>query len=107
MMAEKPDRLADDHLEIVASARPVAEKSQYQQAQLKSTFDTLSLWKCAWVFRCTVLVAGLAGFTAVTDGEYLRLIELPFLMDVGRISIPTFGSHSGQYWIQGAIFTRI
>ena len=56
----------------VEAVEPVitqTEKRGIQDNQLKSTFDALSIWKAAWTFRKTAVIAALAGFTAVTDGE--------------------------------------
>ena len=44
-------------------------KADLQDNQLKSRLDKLTLWKSAWTFRKAVLIAALAGFSAVTDGE--------------------------------------
>jgi hypothetical protein len=39
--------------------------------QLKSEFDRLSILQALWTFRKTVMICGLAGFCAATDGQYL------------------------------------
>lgn len=40
------------------------------EVQLKSELDTLSITKTLWTFRRTVIICTIAGFSAITDGEY-------------------------------------
>jgi hypothetical protein len=42
------------------------------EAQMKSTFDSLSTKQALSVFRKTVLICTVAGFCAATDGERIR-----------------------------------
>ena len=86
-----------DHHEKAEEPQPFA-KPVYQEAQLKSTFDTLSIWKCAWTFRKTALIAGLAGFTAVTDGKHTSVPQLKT-----RVPIPDLWRDSGQHGVQAKV----
>ena len=54
---------------FITSGKDTVAKSNLREHQLKSSLDKLSLWQSAWTFRKAVLIAGIAGFSAVTDGE--------------------------------------
>lgn len=65
----------DEQLDAIKEGRDV---------QLKSEFDSLTVWQTVKVYRNALIVCGLAGFAAATDGEFFGCGNEPH--SDGRIS---------------------
>lgn len=55
-------------LKNAISHEDVVGKEPGQAVQMKSELDALSWWQTLKTFKRVVLIAGIAGFTAATDG---------------------------------------
>jgi hypothetical protein len=47
-----------------------------RDVQLKSELDLLSVWQTARVYRNALIICGLAGFAAATDGKRIQDTEM-------------------------------
>ena len=68
------DKPVAQHLEIRPQVTLVGEqepkkRTEFQDVQLKSNLDNLTIWKAIKVFRKTTMICAVAGFVASTDGK--------------------------------------
>lgn len=86
----------DDQLDAIKEGRDV---------QLKSTLDNLGVWETVKVYRTALIICGLAGFAAATDGSYPS-DQYEFSQTDPRLPKPAFGQYHRQQGLHRPVQTR-